>query len=175
MAGRLIKWNASVSDKKVRLEVTKGKFKDVDIRDVVKSVHDADIEIMANYIFGLPKDNMETMQKTLDLSLELCTMGWNAYPSMALPGSRLFKHALDINFELPKTYSGYSFHAYDTIPLPTEYLSPAEIIKFRDDAFLIYHTNKKFLDKVEQKFGKMERKNIEKMTKIKLKRKLLGD
>lgn len=173
-----IKWlclGIEAADSKVRLEVTKGKFKDVDIRDVVKSVHDADIEIMANYIFGLPKDSLVTMQKTLDLSLELCTMGWNAYPSMALPGSRLFKHALDTNFELPKTYSGYSFHAYDAVPLPTEYLTPAEILKFRDEAFLKYHTNKNFLDKVELKFGKMERANIEKMTKIKLKRKLLGD
>ena len=42
-----------------------------DIRDVVKIVHDADIEIIANYLFGLPGDTIETMQKTLDLSIDL--------------------------------------------------------------------------------------------------------
>ena len=118
---------------------------------------------------------METMQKTLDLSLELCTLAWNAYPSMALPGSLLYKIALDTNFNLPKDYSGYSFLAYDTVPLPTEFLTSAEIVKFRDDAFTTYHTHVPFLEKVEKKFGKKARENIEKMTKLKLKRQILGD
>jgi len=173
-----IKWlclGIEAADTKVRLEITKGKFKDTDIREVVKMVHDADIEIIANYIFGLPKESHESMQKTLDLSLELCTLAWNAYPAMALPGSLLFKQALNRNENLPTTYSGYSFHAYDTIPLPTENLTPADIVKFRDEAFTTYHTHLPFLEKVERKFGKNARKNIEKMTKIKLKRKLLGD
>ncbi len=43
--------------KKCDLEVTKGKFEDVDIRQVVKMVHDADIEIIGNYLFGLPGDD----------------------------------------------------------------------------------------------------------------------
>ena len=52
---------------------------------------------MANYIFGLPGDTKETMKKTFDLSLELCTAGWNTYAAMALPGSQLYKNALDKN------------------------------------------------------------------------------
>ena len=34
---------------------------------------------MANYMFGLPGDDAETVKKTFDLSLELCTSGWNTY------------------------------------------------------------------------------------------------
>ena len=34
------------------------------------------------------------MKKTFDLSLELCTSGWNSYAAMALPGSRLYKEAV---------------------------------------------------------------------------------
>ena len=34
------------------------------------------------------------MQKTLNLSKELCTFGWNAYAAMALPGSKLYKDAI---------------------------------------------------------------------------------
>jgi anaerobic magnesium-protoporphyrin IX monomethyl ester cyclase len=173
-----IKWlclGIESGERKVRLMVTKGRFKDVDIRDVVKMVHDADIEIIANYLFGLPGDDHKTMQTTLDLSLELCTLAWNAYAAMALPGSQLYREAVKAGHELPKDFAGYSFHSYNTLPLPTEHLSPAEILKFRDEAWQKYHTHVPFLEKVEAKYGPDARKNIEDMTKIKLKRKLLGD
>ena len=160
-------------DKKVRLEASKGKFKDVDIRYIIKMVHDADIDIMANYLVGLPGDTHETMQKTLDLSLELCTRGWNMYAAMALPGSRLYKEALEANHELPNSYVGYSFHSYETLPLPTDSLSPAEILKFRDAAWTSYHTYEPFLELVEKKSGPDAKHDILEMTKIKLKRKIL--
>ena len=38
---------------------------------------------------------MESMQKTLDLGLELNTSAWNAYAVMPLPGSALFKQAFE--------------------------------------------------------------------------------
>jgi anaerobic magnesium-protoporphyrin IX monomethyl ester cyclase len=171
-----IKWLAlgiESGDKEVRLEVSKGKFEDVDINQVINQVHEADIEVMANYIFGLTGDSKESMQKTLDLSIELCTLGWNAYAAMALPGSKLYKDAIDNGISLPESYEGYSFHSYDTLPLPTEFLSPAEIIEFRDNAFNIYHSNPFFLEKVKNKFGQIAVDNILNMLKVKLKRKLL--
>jgi anaerobic magnesium-protoporphyrin IX monomethyl ester cyclase len=171
-----IKWLAlgiESGDKTVRLEVSKGKFEDVDIQKVIEQVHSADIEVMANYIFGLPGDTMESMEKTLELSKELCTFGWNAYAAMALPGSKLYKDALQNNTPLPTTYEGYSFHSYDTLPLPTESLTASEILKFRDDAYYEYHTNPKFLEKIKTKFGEIAVYNINEMVKIKLKRKIL--
>ena len=71
--------------------MAKGKFDDVNVRDVIKKIHEADINVMANYIFGLPGDTKETIEKNIRLSLELCTAGWNAYAAMALPGSQLYK------------------------------------------------------------------------------------
>ena len=85
-----IRWLAlgiESADKTVRLEVTKGKFEDVDIVKVVNQVHAAGIQVMANYIFGLPGAGPESMRATLELSKELCTLGWNGYAAMALPGS----------------------------------------------------------------------------------------
>ena len=38
-----------------------------------------------------------------------------------------------------------------------------------------YHTNTEYLNFLENKFGQKARANVEKTTKIKLKRKLLGD
>jgi radical SAM superfamily enzyme YgiQ (UPF0313 family) len=162
-------------DKKVRLEAAKGKFEDVDIREVVKRVHNADIEIIGNYLFGLAGDTHETMKKTSDLGLELNTIAWNAYAVMALPGSSFYKDAFKAGHELPSDYTGYSFHSYNTQPLPTEFLSPAEILKFRDQAWHIYHTSEEFLNKIEKRYGKKAKDNILEMTKIKLKRKILGD
>jgi radical SAM superfamily enzyme YgiQ (UPF0313 family) len=171
-----IKWLAlgiESGDKTVRLEVSKGRFEDVDINKVIDQVHEADIEVMANYIFGLPGDTKESMQKTLDLSKELCTFGWNAYATMALPGSKLYKEALMKGTPLPDTYEGYSFHGYDTLPLPTETLTAAEILEFRDKAFDDYHSYPKFLKKVKDKFGQVAIDNINEMLKVKLKRKIL--
>jgi len=172
-----IKWlgiGIESADPNVRLQVTKGKFENLDIRTIIKQVHDSGLEVIANYLFGLTGDNTESMQKTLDLSLELNTIAWNGYAVMALPGSKVYQEALRLGHELPKDYIGYSFHSYETKPLPTEHLTPAEILAFRDDAWQKYHTNPLFLDKIEQKYGKKIRKNIEDMTKIKLKRRILG-
>ena len=173
-----IKWLAlgiESGERSVRLEVDKGKFEDVDVRKVIQKVHEADINVMANYIFGLPGDTKETVKKTFDLSLELCTAGWNTYGAMALPGSYLYKKALEEGNQLPDTYEGFSFHSYETLPLPTEKLSAKEIITLRDEAFNQYHNHKPFLNLIEKKFGKEAVKNIVEMTKIRLKRKIKGD
>ena len=173
-----IKWlclGIESGEKKVRLEVSKGKFEDVDIKKVIEKVHEADINVMANYIYGLPGETKETMQKTFDLSLELCTAGWNTYASMALPGSQLYRNAIDKNYEIPNSYEGFSWHSYETLPLRTEVLSSVEILKFRDEAYKKYHTYEPFLKKISERFGKKNAENIKKMAQLKLKRKILGD
>ena len=94
---------------------------------------------------------------------------------MALPGSLLYKDALKNGIKLPETYEGYSFHSYETLPLPTETLTAKEIITLRDDAFNKYHSHKPFLALIQKRFGKKAVENISEMIKIKLKRKIKGD
>lgn len=173
-----IKWLAlgiESADKKVRLEVSKGKFEDVDIHKVIKQVHDAGIEVMANYIFGLPGDTEQSMRDTLELSKELCTLGWNGYAAMALPGSQLYKNAVTSGIPLPENYEGFSFHSYNTLPFRTENLTAEQILKFRDLAFDEYHSHEPFLEKVKDRWGTEAYQNIKNMLKVKLKRKILGD
>lgn len=168
-----IKWlclGIESSEKKVRLEVSKGKFEDVDIVKVVKQVENAGIEVLANYIFGLPGEDLETMQKTLDLALELNTAGWNAYPAIALPGSQLYKDSVDNDYELPKTYDQFGFHAKRTLPMFNPQLTRREILDFRDKAFIIYHSNENFLNMIEKKFGLQARENILKSLEVKIER-----
>lgn len=159
----------------VRLEIDKGRFKQVNIRDVVKQIKDADINVLGNYMFGFPDDNYDTMQETLDLALDLNCEHGNFYAAMALPGSPLYMIAKKNNWELPETFEEYAFLSYDCKPMRTKYLSGAEVLKFRDEAWQKYFTHQPFLNLVENKFGEQSRKNVEEMAQIKLKRKILGD
>mgnify|MGYP003676425517 FL=1 len=159
----------------VRKDVTKGKFTDVKIQDLVKKIQAAGIDVIGNYIFGLPEDTIETMQDTLDMAMELNCEFANFYSTMAYPGSQLYLDALREGWELPETYVGFSQHSYETQPLATKHISAAEVLRFRDEAFLKYYTSDRYLDMIEQKRGIETRHSIEDMTKIKLKRKLLGD
>jgi hypothetical protein len=65
--------------------------------------------------------------------------------------------------------------SYDSEPLPTKHLSAAQVLKFRDDAWRTYFTNPAYLQSIEKTFGPQQRKNVEDMASIRLKRKLLGD
>lgn len=160
---------------KVRKDVTKGRFEDVDIRDVVKKIRDHDINVIANYIFGLPEDTKESMQMTLDLAMEMNTEEANFYSAMAYPGSPLYGQAKERGWKLPDDYTGYSQHSYLTQPLPTKHLTADQVLAFRDEAWTAYHTNPKFLELLEKKFGQIAVDETLKSAKIKLKRKILEE
>lgn len=159
----------------LRKEVHKGGFKEVKIPELVSQIRDAGINVGGNYIFGLPTDTIESMKETLDFALNNLTEMSNMYSAMAYPGSPLYLLAKKNGWRLPHSYAGYSQHSYETINLPNNSLSSEQILQFRDEAWQKYHTNEKYLTLIENKFGKPARKNIENTTKIKLKRKILGD
>ena len=95
--------------------------------------------------------------------------------AMAYPGSPLYLEARKKNWKLPDRYAGYSQHSYYTQNLRNENLSAVEILNFRDDAWLKFHTNQNYLNLLESKFGAEAKSNVEDASKIQLKRKLLGD
>lgn len=159
----------------VRQEVSKGSFKEVNIREVCKTIADSDINIISNYIFGFPDDTPDTMQETLDLAMELNTEMANMYPCQALPGSPMYHLAQRNHWDLPSSFEGYAFLSYECEPLRTKYVTAADVLRFRDDAWQRYFTNPAYLGLVETRFGSVERKNVEDMSRIRLKRKLLGD
>jgi anaerobic magnesium-protoporphyrin IX monomethyl ester cyclase len=159
----------------IRREVSKGSFQEVNIRHVAKTIQDSGINIISNYIFGFPDDTQQSMQQTLDLALELNTEMANMYPCQALPGSPLYNTARANGWALPDSYAGYAFLSYESQPLPTRHCTAAEVLKFRDEAWQKYFANPAFLSLVERKFGAAQRRNVETMAGIKLRRKLLGD
>jgi len=167
-------------DDKVRGGVQKGKFQQKNITEVVSVIKDHGINIGANYIFGLPNDSLKSMQKTLDLAIDLNCEWANFYCAMAYPGSKLHREAVEQGMNLPENnesikWEGYSQHSYKTLPLSTKNLSSQEVLEFRDKAFNEYFSNPIYLNMIKEKFGIKARTHIEEMTKLKLKRRILGD
>ena len=159
----------------IRKEVHKDAFKNVKIIDIINSIRNAGINVAANYIFGLPEETKESLEFTYNFAEEANTEMVNFYSAMAYPGSPLYLESKKKNIMLPETYSGYSQHSYDTQNLPSANLPASEILAFRDKAWNKYHTNSKYLKLLESKFGMNAINNLKATTKIKLKRKLLGD
>lgn len=161
--------------KHVRDGVEKGRFGSIDIIKTVRKIQEAGINVIGNYIFGLPDDTHESMQETLELALEANCEFANFYCAMAYPGSKLYTMALENGWALPDNWIGYSQHSYECFPLRTEVLSNAEVLKFRDEAFAKYFTNPGYLAYVEEKFGADVVHHLNQVTQVKLKRKILGD
>lgn len=157
--------------KHVRDGVEKGRFGTDDIEQVVRKIKDAGISVIGNYIFGLPDDDLDSMQATLDLALKLnCEMA-NFYSAMAYPGSPLYSMAVENNWSLPEEWHDFSQHAYQTLPLPTEHLRAGEVLAFRDKAWQTYFTHPAYLNFLGDKFGPDVVAHVSALTRIKLKRK----
>ena len=159
------------ADARVRNAV--GKKINADIKTVVKMIKANDINIIGNFMFGLPEDNLESMQNTFNLAVELNCEFINFYTVMAYPGSKLYDEFANKKELLPDTWLGYSQHSYETKPLPSRYLSAKEILKFRDTVFYKYFQNENYRKLILNKFGATTLAHLDRMTEIKLKRKLL--
>ena len=174
-----IRWLAlgiESSSKHVRDGVVKGRFDNFDIEGIVRKVRDMGFYVGANYIFGLPDDNFDSMKETLDLSLRVNSEWANFYSGMAYPGSQLYPMAKNKKWALPDDkngpgWIGYSQHSYQTLPLRTEHIKGSEVLEFRDKAFDAYFKSQDYLSMVGKTFGEQTVSHIQKMSSHKLKRK----
>ncbi len=142
-----------------------------DIKLIIDKVRASGINIGANFIFGLPDDTMESMQQTLDMAIDVCPDWANFYSAMAYPGSKLYTLAVEKKWPLPASWLGFSQHAFETLPLPTDHLPASDVLRFRDHAFHTFFTHPKYLAHVEKRFGPDTLKHVQDMTKHRLKRK----
>jgi len=131
------------------------------------------IYALGHYLYGLPEDDMESMQQTAALAKELNCEFANIYSAMAYPGSKLYIDAINAGWKLPDSWNGYSQHAYDTLPLPTKYLTGQEVLAFRDHAFKTYFSDNDYLDSIENIFGNETKEHIIAMNAYDLPRKYL--
>lgn len=162
------------ASKDVRKDVSKGQYTADDTKRIVEMIHVAGIHVVANFMFGLPEDSLESMQATLDFARELNCEWPNFYTTMAYPGSQLYRECLEKKIPLPESWLGYSQYSYECLPLPTRHLSGKEVLAFRDYAFQAYfEDNDRYFTMMEKKFGKESVQDIKAMRKKSLRRKIL--
>jgi radical SAM superfamily enzyme YgiQ (UPF0313 family) len=149
------------------------RFSQEQIFATLDKVRAAGIQTIGNFIFGLPDDDLESMQGTLDLALQLNCEFANFYTTMAYPGSPLYEQALAAGWALPESWSGYSQHAIDTLPLPTRHLSAEEVLAFRDAAFDRYFSEPRYLEMVRATFGEATVEEIRAMSGHRLQRRFI--
>jgi hypothetical protein len=75
---------------------------------------------------------------------------------------------------LPRRWTGYSQHSKDCTPLPTYYVTAPEVLRFRDEAFLKYHTSCGYLDMVRRRFGSETVTHLRDMASHRLERDLIN-
>ncbi len=154
---------------------SKGHYGKDDIRRAVQKVHDAGIDLCANFMFGFEEDDYESMQENFNFAMELNCAFPSFFCVMAIPGSELYDKVKQRGGELPAGWLGYASQAYEFFPMRTKFLSPAQVLEFRDYVFEAYFSNPRYLNMIERKFGKEARIHIHSMNKIKLKRALLEE
>lgn len=157
---------------RVRNGVSK-KFNHDTVKKAVEMTQAAGINIIGNFIFGLPDDDLETMRETLDMAKEFNFEYVNFYTAMAYPGSQLYLDALRDGIKLPDEWHGYGQYSEETLPLPTKYLSAADVLRFRDNAFKEYYKNPKYIEMIREKFGHKVVEHIEEMLKHEIHRKFV--
>jgi len=148
------------ASERVRADAQKGFAQEKIVRTIEK-VRAAGIHVIGNFIFGLPEDDLASMQATLDMAMELNCEFANFYCTMAYPGSALYGRAMREGWPLPANWSGYSQHAADCLPLPTKYLEAREVLSFRDRAFQKYFGSDRYLEMAAQTFGQETRTGIQ--------------
>lgn len=145
--------------KRVIEDVTKGYKLDQVLR-VAKMTYDQGQHICANFIFGLPEDDYDSMQETFALMQEINAEWANIYSAMAYPGSKLYDDAVAQGLPLPATWNGFSQYSRDCLPLPTKHLSGGQVLAFRDYAFDAYYKNPRYLSRIRATFGEDTMRHI---------------
>ena len=157
----------------VRDGVDKNDFTVDDIFKACDKLRQHDICLAANFMFGLPDDDEKSMNETLDMAFEIMPEWCNFYCTVAYPGTALYQQTLENGWELPASWSGYSHHAYDYLPLRTKHLTAAEVLRFRDAAFQKFYNSPSYQSRVLTNFGPRAVVEVQEMARMPLRRKLL--
>jgi anaerobic magnesium-protoporphyrin IX monomethyl ester cyclase len=142
-----IKWLAygfESADIAVRLKSGK-KFKNGQVETAIKMTQDSGINIIGNFMFGLPGDTQESMRETLGFAIDHTFEYVNFYEAKPYPGSQWYK---DINPS--KDWKDYDQYGTNILP-------------FRDMAFKFYFTQLKYIKSIHNKFGEQGVNQIREM------------
>ena len=118
------------------------------IYDTRLMIKRAGINVIGNFMFGLPNDTLQTMCETLDLAYTLNCEWVNFYCAMPYPGSKIYRGQI--------TDWG-KYNQYGDMAVP-------KLVRdFRDKAFYQYFSSPRYLGMIKDKFGDKAVAHIEHM------------
>ena len=127
-------------------------FSNEQMLQAIKMTKDAGINIIGNFMFGLPGETEETRKETLSFSKEQLFEFVNFYEALPYPGSQWYND----------TKPSLAWNEYDQYK--------KERMPFRDMAFREYFTNPDYLSMIGKRFGNQAVKQIKNMLKEEVKR-----
>jgi radical SAM superfamily enzyme YgiQ (UPF0313 family) len=96
-------------EKMLRNVIRKGQTVDM-VRDAFANAKAAKLQTMGFFIFGMPGDNEETMEKTIQLALELDPKLANFLLAAPFPGTAMYDMIQDGGHVFADTWSDYAIH-----------------------------------------------------------------
>ena len=119
---------------------------------VIKMTRGAGINIIANFMFGLPGETEDDRKTSLDFAVRQNFEYVNFYVALPYPGSQWWADLKD----KPTDWSRFSQYA------PNMYGDP-KVIKFKDEAFQMYFRRPEYLSMIARKFGPKAEAHIKEM------------
>ena len=144
--------------------------------EVIKITRDAGINMIGHAILGLYDDDEDSIRKNVDF-LRKHQFEWNnIYPAFAYPGTPFYDQYVGEGIiEEPRSWEEYGLYSDECKPLPTKYLTAAQVLRLRDELFNEYYSSQDVQDNLRIKFGQKTIDHIDEMLSVKLKRKILAD
>ena len=144
--------------------------------EVIKITRDAGINMIGHAILGLYDDDEDSIRKNVDF-LRKHQFEWNnIYPAFAYPGTPFYdKYVGEGIIGEPENWEEYGLYSDECKPLPTKYLTAAQVLRLRDELFNEYYSSQDVQDNLRIKFGQKTIDHIDEMLSVKLKRKILAD
>ena len=120
--------------------------------DIVKMTRDAGLNIMANFLFGLPGETEDDWKASLDMAIRENFEFVNFYVALPYPGSAWY-----LGLDNPSTdWSSYNQFSANICADP-------KALKFRDEAWQTYITRQEYLSMIKNKFGETAEAHIREM------------
>lgn len=113
-----------------------------DIRDTVKIFKNAKIKTYNYFVIGLPWDNEETIEETIDFAIELDSDFISFYTATPLPGTRFYKYANEHHLlDKDNTWKD----AYFNPIVNTHFLSKERVLELHKSAIKRFYLRPMFI------------------------------
>ena len=118
----------------LRNVIRKGQTVDM-VREAFRNAKAAGLQTMGFFIFGMPGDNEETMEKTIKLALELDPKLANFLLAAPFPGTAMYDMIMEGGQVFADTWADYAIHEQKTRFVMNENYDPDLVIKKWRDAY----------------------------------------